>query len=481
VSTDGGLSFSYPVPAFPISGWMTANGGIGTYSMPAADADITGGPFDGNLYVSYTNTGPEDNGRSDVDFRMSTDNGETWSERIQINDAPSSHLMDAFHPWLVVNEEGVIMVLFYDQRFDPPAYYRFDAFAAYSFDGGLTFTANHRISEVSSSPGALASVKAGEVDPQVTADPDDVRRPIQPRAGLIGEYIGLTAHYDQVLAVWTDSRHGNSEVYTANWGLPLLEPRLTAPENELYTANDLPSFHWATSWKHNQDRYRIEISLSETFDDVAQVMVVDTNFAIVGTPLEDGSYYWRVKAFNQITTDSSEYSLVRWFEVDTKAPDSPELVSPADGAVISNPTPTFTWNEVTKGAPVTYTLTIEWPGTTWEFPDLAGTDYTLTEGLPDGQLVAWSVMATDAASNVGQSTSRSLTYLSFICGDVDNDGQGPNISDLVYLVTYMFQGGPPPAVMTSADIDGSGSGPNIADLVYLVTYMFQSGPVPQCP
>jgi len=68
----------------------------------------------------------------------------------------------------------------------------------------------------------------------------------------------------------------------------------------------------------------------------------------------------------------------------------------------------------------------------------------------------------------------------YICGDINLSGAGPDIADLVYLVTYMFQAGPEPPALVTADIDGSGAGPDIADLVYLVTYMFQSGPEPAC-
>jgi hypothetical protein len=69
-----------------------------------------------------------------------------------------------------------------------------------------------------------------------------------------------------------------------------------------------------------------------------------------------------------------------------------------------------------------------------------------------------------------------------IRGDINHSGSGPDISDLVYLVTYMFQSGPVPPCLEEADINGSGGGPDITDLVYLVTYMFQSGPAPvACP
>ncbi len=64
------------------------------------------------------------------------------------------------------------------------------------------------------------------------------------------------------------------------------------------------------------------------------------------------------------------------------------------------------------------------------------------------------------------------------CADIDSNGNGPDIADLVYLVDYIFQDGPAPPIMCQADIDANGVGPDIADLVYLVDYMFQGGPPP---
>ncbi len=59
-----------------------------------------------------------------------------------------------------------------------------------------------------------------------------------------------------------------------------------------------------------------------------------------------------------------------------------------------------------------------------------------------------------------------------------------DISDLVFLVAYSFQGGQAPSCITEADIDGSGGvAPiDISDIVLLVGFMFQSGPAPAiCP
>jgi len=65
-----------------------------------------------------------------------------------------------------------------------------------------------------------------------------------------------------------------------------------------------------------------------------------------------------------------------------------------------------------------------------------------------------------------------------LIGDINHDGTGPDISDLVYLVTYMFQGGPEPTHLASVDVNGNGVGPDIEDLIFLVTFMFQDGPAP---
>ena len=61
-------------------------------------------------------------------------------------------------------------------------------------------------------------------------------------------------------------------------------------------------------------------------------------------------------------------------------------------------------------------------------------------------------------------------------GDVNGSGV-VDISDLVYLVDYMFAAGPPPPQMNNADVDGSCS-IDVTDITYFVNYLFVSGPAP---
>ncbi len=106
---------------------------------------------------------------------------------------------------------------------------------------------------------------------------------------------------------------------------------------------------------------------------------------------------------------------------------------------------------------------------------------------PAGTQVAFYVQAEDQLAEIVTDpvfapTTAVYHYLvdptSWVCGDIDNNG-ALDIGDLVYLVNYMFQAGPPPPIPDAANIDGVG-GLDIADLVYLVNYMFQAGPPPQC-
>ncbi len=65
-------------------------------------------------------------------------------------------------------------------------------------------------------------------------------------------------------------------------------------------------------------------------------------------------------------------------------------------------------------------------------------------------------------------------------GDINDDGGTLiTIEDLIYLVSYMFQGGPAPMCAEAADINNDGNPLyTIEDLVYLVAYMFQGGTAP---
>ncbi len=71
---------------------------------------------------------------------------------------------------------------------------------------------------------------------------------------------------------------------------------------------------------------------------------------------------------------------------------------------------------------------------------------------------------------------------SFICGDANGSGGDPavDIDDVVYLINYIFSGGPAPEPIAAGDADCSGGDPpvDIDDVVYLINYIFAGGPEP---
>ena len=66
-----------------------------------------------------------------------------------------------------------------------------------------------------------------------------------------------------------------------------------------------------------------------------------------------------------------------------------------------------------------------------------------------------------------------------MCGDADGNGIF-TISDAVYLINFIFAGGPTPIPICHADADGNAIA-TISDAVFLINYIFAGGPAPHCP
>jgi len=67
----------------------------------------------------------------------------------------------------------------------------------------------------------------------------------------------------------------------------------------------------------------------------------------------------------------------------------------------------------------------------------------------------------------------------YICGDVNGDGE-LNVGDPIFLIAFIFKGGPEPPNFRLGDANGDGL-VNIGDAVYMLVYIFQQGPAPICP
>jgi hypothetical protein len=109
------------------------------------------------------------------------------------------------------------------------------------------------------------------------------------------------------------------------------------------------------------------------------------------------------------------------FTMESKAPDPPELISPAEGArvgLIGKVTPRFEWSEAPDESGVRYSLQIaasdnvtaagEFAESIVSVPEIVGTNYTLnaTAALSYGTYY-WIVQAVDRAGNAGNWTAAS--------------------------------------------------------------------------
>jgi hypothetical protein len=54
-----------------------------------------------------------------------------------------------------------------------------------------------------------------------------------------------------------------------------------------------------------------------------------------------------------------------------------------------------------------------------------------------------------------------------------------DLADVVYLVTYLYKGGPAPSPVDAGDANCDGI-VNVGDIVYLVSYLYKGGPPPGC-
>lgn len=114
----------------------------------------------------------------------------------------------------------------------------------------------------------------------------------------------------------------------------------------------------------------------------------------------------------------------------------------------------------------------------------SSTDYFLRGTV--GQVAAGNVSAEGISLRQGfwQNFQTTGCCVGAMRGNVDYDLEDAiDISDVIYLVDFMFTGGEEPVCFEEADIDADFVVEiNIADLVYLVNYIFQGGPAPPpCP
>src|SRR3990170_6139691 len=204
--------------------------------------------------------------------------------------------------------------------------------------------------------------------------------------------------------------------------------------------------------------------------------------------------YWKVKAVNT-------YGFKTWcspshlrFAVLTPSPPSNfNLLYPPDSSAVAayvDSIVTLDWQDALSAYPGDIILYILYYSTDKDFtPSLTDSVLNLNIsqfGLPIDSftlfpvMVYWKVRALDT---YGFMTWCNPSYYRFLIlnfkrGDANGDLK-LTVADVVYLISFLFKGGPPPNPLIAGDANCDGK-ITVADAVYLVNYLFKGGPLPPC-
>jgi hypothetical protein len=189
-STDGGESFGIDKEINPYYPQYNT-------SFPFICVDYSETSSRGNIYVVWSDGRT---GTDDIWFQRSSDNGTSWlPQPILVNDVTTNH---QYWPAIQVDENGRIVVVFYDER---EGTIDINAYLAYSDDQGNTWT----------------NLKLGNETFMSNPPNSNVR---------FGDYISIDTYDGKIIPVWTDDRDGNynQEIYTA-----MVDLAVKVPENKI--------------------------------------------------------------------------------------------------------------------------------------------------------------------------------------------------------------------------------------------------------
>lgn len=145
--------------------------------------DNSGGTYDGRLYVAYTAPESENADYLDVYLTTSDDEGITWSTPTPVHSITTLGVQQ-FYSSLFVNDQGVLLIDWYDRRNHPQTDSNTDFFLGISHDGGDTFT-----------------------ETQLNTESMDFQYAVSSASGFgIGNYHQLVATDNTAVCFWADGR-----------------------------------------------------------------------------------------------------------------------------------------------------------------------------------------------------------------------------------------------------------------------------------
>ena len=114
---------------------------------------------------------------------------------------------------------------------------------------------------------------------------------------------------------------------------------------------------------------------------------------------------------------------------------------------------------------------------TWIGPYASGATVQATHSWSSQGSYEIKVIAKDGEAALSEWSDSLLVNIGVLCGDANEDGV-INVGDVVYLVTYLYKGGPSPQPSDCAGDVNCNDVVNVGDVVHLATYLYRGGPGP---
>lgn len=193
-STNGGANWIVTENAIDINGIRTSTLSpwtIRANSFPTIDVDKTGGARNGWIYIAVTDKFITPAGNDpDIVLHRSTDNGNSWSAGVRVNQDPINNGRNQFFPSLRVDENGGVNIIYYDSRNSVDSV---DVYLSRSTDGGVNWQ-DHRVTSSRFRPASVSGALG---------------------AGNMGDNIGLTSGNGKLYPVWMANYTGIFQVWSA--------------------------------------------------------------------------------------------------------------------------------------------------------------------------------------------------------------------------------------------------------------------------